>query len=199
MKYQPKKNTNLFVAALLIIVLVLYFYMLLSDGISPFQEGMWPLLIMPVPLIVFIAFLTWPFLRSRAYAMIEEDGIHILSKKKGELAFVAWSNAKDCREINFYKTVGLMMVFRDNTTFCGKSLVTYQGKPRPNEKTVQTYLLDWLMIRLERGKMTPEELYSLPVLLVLPTAKLDAQAYRAMWRAAKCKKGTPAKEQEEQP
>ena len=199
MRYQPKKNGNLFVAALLIIVLALYFYMLWSDRISPFQEGMWPLLIMPLPLLVCIVCLAWPFLRSHAYATIEEDGIHILSKKNGELAFIAWSDAKDCREINFYKTVGLMMVFRDDSTFCGKPLVTYQGKPRPNERTVRTYLLDWLMIRLERGKMTPEELYRLPVLLILPTAKSDAQGYRAMWRAAKCKKGKTAKEQEMKP
>ncbi|MBR4132825.1 MAG: hypothetical protein IKT99_07585 [Oscillospiraceae bacterium] len=197
MKYQPKKNTNLFVAVLLILFLVFCFYLLWSDRISPFQEGMWPLLIMPVPLLLCIAFLTWPFLCSHVYAMIEEDGIHIRSQKRGELAFVAWSEAKDCREINFYKTVGLMMIFRDDSTFCGKPLATYQGIPRPNEKTVQTYLLDWLMIRLERGKMTPEELYSLPVLLILPTQKMDAQAYRAMWRTAKYKKGSTATEQEE--
>ena len=196
MKYQPKKNTNLFVAVLLILFLVFCFYLLWSDRISPFQEGMWPLLIMPVPLLLCIAFLTWPFLCSRVYAMIEEDGIHIRSQKRGELAFVAWSDAKDCREINFYKTVGLMMVFRDDSTFCGKPLATYQGIPRPNEKTVQTYLLDWLMIRLERGKMTPEELYSLPVLLILPTQKMDAKAYREMWRTEKYKKGSTATEQE---
>ena len=127
-------------------------------------------------------------LRSGAYAMIGEDGIHIFSRKQGELVFVPWTDARDCRPISIYKTTALMLIFRYDATFCGKPLATYQGYPRPGEKLIRKYLLDKLMFRLARGKTSAEEVKALPLLFVLtdPDHRKDEyQKYHSMWRAAK--------------
>lgn len=196
MKYQPQKYPYLFVAVLLVLAVALVAVLLLQD---PFYDAcdFWVVLAVDcVPLLGIAGVLCYLALRSGAWAMIEDDGIRIFSKKKGELIFVPWADARACRAVNAYKTTGAMLIFRYDTTVRGKPLATYEGQP-PLGAIADRYLLDKLMFRLARGKMTAEEFRDLPFLIVLPdeVKKYDYKRYHSMWRAAKNAVG----EQEVQP
>ena len=143
-------------------------------------------MISSVYLLANAAILSYHVLRTDAYAMIEDDGIHVFSKK-GELAFVPWTEARDCRQSGIWTASACMLVFRYDMTCFGKPLATYTGFPHPKYKEAKAYLLDKLIIRLARGKMTAEEFRSLPVLfLVIDDFKKDEfKKMYSMWRAAK--------------
>ena len=80
-----------------------------------------------------------------------------------------------------------MLIFHYDMTVCGKPLATYEGQPPLGERIVNKHLLDKLVFRLARGKMTAEEFRKLPFLIVLPDEikKYDFKKYHSMWRAAK--------------
>ena len=186
MRYQPQKYPYLFVAVLLVLSAAFLAVLLLRD---PFYDArdFWVVLAVDcVPLLGTAGVLCCLALRSGAWAMIEDDGIHIFSKKKGELIFLLWADARACRPVGVYKTTGAMLIFRYDMTVRGKPLATYEGQP-PLGAIADRYLLDKLMFRLARGKMTAEEFRDLPFLIVLPdeVKKYDFEKYRSMWRAAK--------------
>ena len=196
MRYQPQKPRYLFVAVLLVLYVALSLVLLFRDPLPDSGDFWLAAAIDCVPLLGFAGLLCYLAFRSGAYAMIEEDGIRIFSKKKGELIFVPWADARACRAVNAYKTTGAMLIFRYDMTVRGKPLATYEGQP-PLGAIADRYLLDKLMFRLARGKMTAEEFRDLPFLIVLPdeVKKYDYKKYHSMWRAAK----NAAGEQEVQP
>jgi hypothetical protein len=130
--------------------------------------------------------------RSKAYAMIRDDGVHVLSPQKDELVFIPWEDVRDCRwGIHIRRGSSMMLIFRYDATFLGKPLATYQGNPIPSDKEAEPYRLDGLMYKLERGTMTAEEVRALPILLLYMREKPFQKCY-SMWRTAK----TRAAEQE---
>ena len=196
MRYQPQKYPYLFVAVLLVLYAAFLAVLLLRDPFYDARDFWVVLAVCCVPLPGIAGVLCYQALRSGAWAMIGDDGIRIFSKKKGELIFVPWANARACRPVNAYKTTGAMLIFRYDMTVRGKPLATYEGQP-PLGAIADRYLLDKLMFRLARGKMTAEEFRDLPFLIVLPdeVKKYDYKRYHSMWRAAK----NAAGEQEVQP
>ena len=196
MKYQPKKYPYLFVAVLLVLLDVFLTILQFQESNFDARDDWVVLAVDCVPLLGIAGVLCCLALRSGAWAMIEDDGIRIFSKKKGELIFLPWTDARACRAVNAYKTTGAMLIFHYDMTVRGKPLATYEGQP-PLGAIADRYLLDKLMFRLARGKMTAEEFRDLPFLIVLPdeVKKYDYKRYHSMWRAAK----NAAGEQEVQP
>lgn len=188
MRYQPQKSSYLTCAIIILFSGVAMALIILSPyfGASKAEDLRLALFSFAYMLAIAGVMCYYAF-RSGAYAMIEEDGIHIFSRKQGELVFVPWTDARDCRPISIYRTTALMMFFRYDETFCGKPLATYQGYPRPGERLIRKYLLDKLMFRLARGKMTAEEFRNLPLLFLVTDGfkKDEYQKYHSMWRAAK--------------
>ena len=190
MKYQARKECDLFIGALVLLYLVLMFVLVHPEqNLDSTKAWMMALCIAGFFGVVFFLFYQDRVLSSNAYAMIEDDGIHIISKKKGELAFRPWTDARDCRRIPYRRGIDCMMLlFRYDEAFCGKPLATYQGSPSPDEKDVRPYLLDELMVRLDRGEMTAQEFCEMPFFLVLTGARSTDNRwskYHSMWRAAK--------------
>ena len=197
MRYQPQKYPYLFVAVLLVLHAVLLAAMQIHEPVFDPLDDWVALAVFCVPQTVIAGTLCYLALRSGAWAMIEDDGIRIFSKKKGELIFVPWTDARACRPVGVYKTTGAMLIFHYDMTVRGKPLATYEGQPPLGERIVNKHLLDKLVFRLARGKMTAEEFRKLPFLIVLPDEikKYDFKKYHSMWRAAK----KAAEEQEVQP
>ena len=191
MRYQSTKNSNLLIAVLILLYIAFLAFLIVTDSFlndAFFHEPgfFWFIVISSVYLLANAAILSYHVLRTDAYAMIEDDGIHVFSKK-GELAFVPWTEARDCRQSGIWTASACMLVFRYDMTCFGKPLATYTGFPHPKYKEAKAYLLDKLIIRLARGKMTAEEFRSLPVLfLVIDDFKKDEfKKMYSMWRAAK--------------
>jgi len=143
-----------------------------------------------------LACIGFPFcqiIRSKAYAMIQIDGIHIVSKDGGELTSIAWEDVQDCVFAHYRRfSAFLILVMRWDVSFRGKPIASYHGDPFPRWKEDKAYLLDRQMEKLARGKMTPEELHELPVImlyLIHPKYNkqlkswifTDFDLYREMW------------------
>ena len=195
MRYQPQKTTDLFIAVLLLIGVAIIAVMTISDPLFSGSEKLMITAICCVPLLVISGIMCCYAFRSGAYALIEEDGIHIFSRKQGELVFAPWTDARDCRQSGIWTASAAMLVFRYDATVCGKPLASYPGHPQLKYKEAKEYLLDELMFRLARGKMTAEEFRNLPLLFLVTDGfkKDEYQKYHSMWRAAKDR----AAEQEE--
>lgn len=187
MRYQPQKYPYLFISVLLVLYAAFLSVLLLQEPFYDARDNWVVLAVCCVPLPGIAGVLCYQALRSGAWAMIEDDGIRIFSKKKGELIFVPWTDARACRPVGVYKTTGAMLIFRYDMTVRGKPLATYEGQPPLGERIVNKHLLDKLVFRLARGKMTAEEFRKLPFLIVLPDEikKYDFKKYHSMWRAAK--------------
>ena len=125
-------------------------------------------------------------LRAAAYALVLDDGIHVISRKGGEIAMLPWEKVKDCRQFhaNVQARRFILLPLRWNATFCGKPLSSYKGSPPPRYKDVRPYLLDGLMEKLVRGEMSPEEFQDLPLLLlgIGPSENEKFEQCRALWR-----------------
>ena len=191
MKYQFMRKFYLFEALIILLAPVAAFAII---GLPRPGEAGWFSFLTAVVLCAAmgIVFLYMAF-RSKAYAMIGDDGIHVFSPKKGALVFVPWEDVRDCRwGIHIRRGSSMMLIFRYDATFLGKSLATYQGNPNANDAAARPYLLDELMYKLERGTMTAEEVRALPILLLYMREKPFQKCY-SMWRAAKVR----AAEQEE--
>ena len=117
-------------------------------------------------ILAFFVYFLCQVVRSKAYAMIQDDGIHIVSKDGGELTSIAWEDVQDCVFVPYSRVAFLMLVMRWDVTFRGMPIASYHGYPRPKDKEVKAYLLDRQMEKLARGKMTPEELHELPVIML---------------------------------
>ena len=199
MKYQPQKSTNLFIAILMIVAAaVLVVAVFMEPHLFSTREALLLIASCCTPLLVISGLFFYYAFRSSAYAMLEDDGIHIYSRKQGELAFIPWTDARDCRQSGVWTASAAMLVFRYDVTVCGKSLATYSGFPHLPYKAARDYILDKLIFRLARGKMTAEELRDLPLLFLIQDGfksykKDEFQTYHSMWRAAKVR----AAEQEE--
>ena len=187
MRYQPQKYPYLFISVLLVLYAAFLSVFLFQEPFYDARDN-WVVLAVCCVLLPGIAgVLCYQALRSGAWAMIEDDGIHIFSRKQGKLVFVPWADARACRPVGVYKTTGAMLIFHYDMTVCGKPLATYEGQPPLGERIVNKHLLDKLVFRLARGKMTAEEFRKLPFLIVLPDEikKYDFKKYHSMWRAAK--------------
>ena len=187
MRYQPQKHPYLFISVLLVLYAAFLSVLLFQEPFYDARDN-WVVLAVCCVLLPGIAgVLCYQALRSGAWAMIEDDGIHIFSRKQGKLVFVPWADARACRPVGVYKTTGAMLIFHYDMTVCGKPLATYEGQPPLGERIVNKHLLDKLVFRLARGKMTAEEFRDLPFLIVLPdeAKKYDFEKYHSMWRAAK--------------
>ena len=148
-----------------------------------------------------MASLAYRDLGAGVYAQIVEDGIHIISRQKGELSIVPWEDALECRHVYLGNLgYGLMLVFRDDPSVCVKSPKKPNGLWFPSDRTKTMYRLNEVMFRLGHGKMTPQELHDLPVLIFSTNTNVasddEFETYHSMWQAAK---NRAAKEQEMKP
>ena len=126
------------------------------------------------------------YLNVSTYALIKADGIHIISQKQGELLLLPWEKASDFRWFSGSDRSAdyMMLVFNWNTQFCGTPLPGYHGYPPPNPQKAKPYLLDYLMEKLARGKITVNEIKEIPFLLLISKKRINDQYY-ALWKAKK--------------
>ena len=140
--------------------------------------------------LAFLGYVLYQAFHPAVYAMFEDDGLHVISREKGELAFAAWRDVRSFRVPGLYyrRTPVMLLIFRYDATFAGKPLAVYQGYPVPKEAEICEYLLDDVMLRLESGEMTAEEFHGLPLLIAFAETGWNTPLYKksySMWRAAK--------------
>ena len=97
MRYQPQKYPYLFISVLLVLYAAFLSVLLFQEPFYDARDN-WVVLAVCCVLLPGIAgVLCYQALRSGAWAMIEDDGIHIFSRKQGKLVFVPWADARACR------------------------------------------------------------------------------------------------------
>lgn len=187
MKYQWMREQNFVLSAVAGMALIFGLYV----AITRWQEGPSGVNTLVVLMLLFNAavlfYLLYSALRSAAYANILDDGIHVISRKDGEITMFPWEKVKDCRLFSAHVQARrfILLPLRWDATFCGKPLSTYRGSPPPRYRDVTPYLLDDLMEKLVRGQMSPEKFQGLPLLLLATGPSNDGsfERCRALWRA----------------
>ena len=140
-------------------------------------------------LLIFVCFssvILYRFIRWTSYAMIQEDGIHVFSRKKEELSFIPWKSVKTCKQVWAEgKFDYLMLIFQYNATYAKRPVALYKEGLRPTYKEVWQHRMDECMDKLARGKLTEEEFRQIPYLLLAPSKNKLFEHCLKMWRAAK--------------
>ncbi len=131
------------------------------------------------------------FLRRTSYAMIQEDGIRIFSRKKEELTFIPWERVKKCKLVRAEgRFAYLMLIFQYDATYAKRPISLYKAGQRPTYKEVWHHRMDECMDKLARGKLTEEEFKQIPYLLLAPSNGRLFEHCLKMWKA---KMGTEKK------
>ena len=123
--------------------------------------------------------------RSRkSYTMIQEDGLHIFSRKKEELTFIPWESVKACKLVNAEgRFAYLMLIFQYNAKYAKHPVALYKEGLRPTYKEVWQHRLDECTDKLARGKLTEEEFKQIPYLLLAPSNGRLFEHCLKMWKA----------------
>lgn len=185
MKYCFRRN-NYFILTGALIAATLYIccccFILWADLTVGFLIFFWAaILLFSFPAAYFL----WSGLEIHTYAMIQEDGIYLISRKSGELGLLPWDIFVDCsrgphgteRKDEIY----MVLLTRWDVALHGKPANCYRGKLTKQE--VQAYRLDEAMEAIDRGIMTVENLKKRPVLLIAAEQK-QYDTWHSLWRAA---------------
>ena len=123
--------------------------------------------------------------RSRkSYTMIQEDGLHIFSRKKEELTFIPWERVKECKLVRAEgRFAYLMLIFQYDATYAKRPISLYEAGQRPTYKEVWQHRLDECTDKLARGKLTEEEFKQIPYLLLAPSNGRLFEHCLKMWKA----------------
>ncbi len=179
--------------SLVMLVTTIYF------GYSFYSE--WPnrandVRALDITLLFFWAFIgfffLYRFIRRSSYAMIQDDGIHIFSRKKEELTFISWESVKMCKQVaSNGRFTYLMLVFQFDASYAKRPVALYKEWSRPTYKEVWQHRLDECMGKLSRGKLTEKEFKQIPYLLLAPSKNHLFEYCLTMWEArnSNCRKG----------
>ena len=123
---------------------------------------------------------------ARTYALLRDDGIHIIFRKQSELAFISWEMIQDIQWEKPYsiRERPLLLILHWEASFRGKPIASYGEIPRSKYQEVQRFLLDNLMVKLEKGKISTEDFYNVPFLVLVLENKERLQCHE-MWRNRK--------------
>ena len=130
--------------------------------------------------------------RSRkSYTMIQDDGIHIFSRKNEKLTFIPWESVKACKLVNAEgRFAYLMLIFQYNATYARRPVALYKEGLRPTYKEVWQHRLDECTDKLAKGTLTEEEFKQIPYLLLAPSKGNLFEYCLKMWRAKHTAKHT---------
>lgn len=121
-------------------------------------------------LVCLVFFFLFRFVRWTSYAMIQDDGIHVFSRKKEELTFISWESIKECKLVRAEgRFAYLMLIFQYSATYAKRPISLYKAGQRPTYKEVWQHRMDECMDKLARGKLTEEEFKQIPYLLLAPS------------------------------
>lgn len=185
MKYSFMRN-NYFLIAGALIVAILYMvcvcFLMRADLNVGFLMFFWvAILLNSIPAAYFL----WSGLEIHTHAMIQKDGIHLMSRKSGELGLLPWDIFVDCsRGPHGTERKGeayMVLITRWDVALHGKPANCYRGKLTKQE--VQAYRLDEAMEAIDRGIMTVENLKKRPMLLIAAEQK-QYDTWHSLWRAA---------------
>lgn len=185
MKYSFMRN-NYFLIAGALIVAILYigcicFFMRTDLNVGLLMFFWVALSLYLIPTVYYL----WSGLEIHTYAMIQEDGIHLISRKTGELGLLPWDIFVDCswgpRGAERKGEAYMVLITRWDVALHGKPANCYRGKLTKQE--VLAYRLDEAMEAIVQGELTAEELKSRPMLLLAAEQK-QYDAWRSLWRAA---------------
>ncbi len=137
------------------------------------------------PFVCLIAVILYRLVRWTSYAMIQEDGIHVFSRKQEELTFIPWKSVKMCKQVaSEGRFTYLMLIFQYNATYA-KRPVAVKNFAAPTYEEVRQHRLDECTDKLARGELTEEEFRQIPYLLLAPSKKRLFEYCQKMWKAAK--------------
>lgn len=143
------------------------------------------LLFYTLPVLLIVLFLLWLGLKQRAYAMMESDGIHLISRKNGEFGLLPWDLFVDCSYGPYSpgrdRVQYMVLITRWDAALHSKPANSFQGTLTVEE--LRVYGLDETMEAIIRGKLTVEELKRRPMLLLAAEQK-QYDTWRSLWRAA---------------
>lgn len=185
MKYCFRRN-NYFLIVGVLIVGILYLCCLCFIMRAELDVGL--LMFFWVALSLYLiptAYYLWSGLEIHTYAMMQEDGIHLISRKSGELGLLPWDIFVDCswgsRGAERKGEIYMVLITRWDVALHGKPANCYRGKLTKQE--VQAYRLDEAMEAITQGVMTVENLKKRPMLLIAAERK-QYDAWHSLWRAA---------------
>ena len=118
-------------------------------------------------------------LRLRAYALIQPDGIHIMSLTDGERAMISWDEVVDCKYLPFSGNASYTMVITGwNAKINGKPASAFSSSV--SEKEAKRHRLDEAAEALVRGEISEEEFKARSLFLIALT-KTDYLKCYNMW------------------
>ena len=171
MKYSGSKEVNL-VAAIPILVWILG---VLLGTLSKSQDSKRDVLIAMIVITcvvvgVFLFFLL-RYIRPTLYADFREDGIHVIARKKGELAFIDWNDVKECRGIprtlDAPKIFYGLLIFQRDAPFGDRSISMFRKHRMADSTEISEHMLDAKMEQLREGTITVEEFKNQPYLFFI--------------------------------
>ena len=185
MKYCFRRN-NYFLLAGALIAVILYICCVCFIMRADLNVGFW-MFLWAATLLYSIpaAYFLWSGLEIHTYALLQKDGIHLISRKSGELGLLPWDIFVDCswgpRGAERKGETYMVLLTRWDVALHGKPANCYRGKLTKQE--VQAYRLDEAMDAIAQGIMTVENLKNRPMLLIAAEQK-QYDAWRSLWRAA---------------
>ena len=131
-------------------------------------------------------YIFYRFVRPTSFAMIQDDGIHIFSRKNEEIAFIPWESVKMCKRVSSEGRFSyLMLIFQFDATYAKHPVALCKEGQRPAYEEVWQHRLDECMDKLSRGKLTEEEFKQIPYLLLAPSKNHLFDYCLKMWKAAR--------------
>ncbi len=121
--------------------------------------------------------------RPAAYPEFRSDGLHVVSRQAGELAFIDWMDVKDCREVTYdpmHVTVCVyytLLILQWDAKFGRNPISMCREYRQADVETIERHRLDDLVNQLAQGTMTAEEFENQPYIFLVSDYKYDRKGY----------------------
>ena len=130
-----------------------------------------------------VTVILYHLLHPAVYAESRADGIHVFSRKAGQLAFIDWKDVKDyrvvLRALDAPKIYYDLLILQRDAMFGDKPISMFRKYRYADEQRISEHRLDELMGKLYAGTMTAEEFRNQPFIFMISE---QTPVFKKMWR-----------------